>query len=59
MEEVQYMANKVITISGTIASRHVNTDVTEEEFADLFFQFLDDNDLIFGGGWVEEDDDEE
>ena len=53
------MANKIITISGTIASRHVNTDVTEEEFADLFFQFLDDNDLIFGGGWVEEDDDEE
>ena len=52
------MANKVITINGTIASRHINTDVTEEEFANLFFQFLDDNDLIFGGGWVEEDDEE-
>ena len=53
------MANKVITISGTIASRHVDTDVTEEEFADLFFQFLDEHDYMFGGGWKEEDDDDE
>ena len=44
------LANKVITINGTIASRHVDKDVTEEEFADLFFQFLDANDYIFGGG---------
>ena len=53
------MANKVITISGTIASRHVDTDVTEEEFADLFFQFLDEHDYMFGGGWKEEDDNDE
>ena len=53
------MANKVITINGTIASRHVNTDVTEEEFADLFFQFLDEHDYMFGGGWKEEDDEDE
>ena len=59
MEVKLYMANKVITINGTIASRHVDTDVTEEEFADLFFQFLDEHDYIFGGGWKEEDDDDE
>ena len=53
------MANKVITINGTIASRHIDTDVTEEEFADLFFQFLDEHDYMFGGGWKEEDDDDE
>ena len=35
------MANKVITISGTIAPRKVGEDLTEEEFADMFFQFLD------------------
>ena len=59
MEVKLLMANKVITINGTIASRHVNTDVTEEEFADLFFQFLDEHDYMFGGGWKEEDDDDE
>ena len=53
------MANKVITINGTFASRHVNESLTEEEFADLFFQFLDEHDLMFGGGWKEEDDDDE
>ena len=51
--------SKIIEINGTVFSRHVDKDVTEEEFADLFFQFLDDNDLIFGGGWTEEDDDDE
>ena len=52
------MANKIISINGTIAPRKVGEDLTEEEFADMFFKFLDDNDIIFGGGWVEEDDDE-
>ena len=59
MEVKLYMANnKVITISGTFSPRHVNESLTEEEFADMFFKFLDDNDLIFGGGWTEEDDEE-
>ena len=53
------MANKVITINGTIASRHVDTDVTEEDFSDLFFQFLDEHDYMFGVCCIEEDDDEE
>ena len=52
------MSNKVITINGTFAPRHVNESLTEEKFAEIFFKFLDDNDLIFGGGWVEEDDEE-
>ena len=50
--------NKVITINGTFSPRKVNESLTEEEFADMFFKFLDDNDLIFGGGWTEEDDEE-
>ena len=53
------MANKVITINGTFSPRKVNDSLTEEEFADMFFKFLDDNDLIFGGGWTEEDDEEQ
>ena len=53
------MANKVLTINGTFASRHVNESLTEEEFAEMFAKFVEENDLIFGGGWIEEDDDEE
>ena len=53
------MANKVITINGTFSPRKVNESLTEEEFADMFFDFLDKNDLIFGGGWTEEDDEEQ
>ena len=52
------MANKVITINGTFSPRKVGESLTEEEFADMFFDFLDKNDLIFGGGWTEEDDEE-
>ena len=58
MEVKLYMANKVITINGTFSPRHVNESLTEEEFAEMFAKFVDENDLIFGGGWVEEDDDE-
>ena len=50
--------NKVITISGTFSPRKVNESLTEEQFAEMFAKFVDENDLIFGGGWVEEDDDE-
>ena len=53
------MTNKVITINGTFSPRKVNESLTEEEFADIFFDFLDKNDLIFGGGWTEEDDEEQ
>ena len=52
------MHNKVITISGTFAPRHINESLTEGKFADMFAKFVDENDLIFGGGWVEEEDDE-
>ena len=52
------MHNKVITINGTFAPRHINESLTEEKFAEMFDQFLQENDLIFGGGWVEEDDEE-
>ena len=52
------MANKVITINGTFSPRKVNESLTEEESADIFFDFLDKNNLIFGGGWTEEDDEE-
>ena len=52
------MHNKVITINGTFAPRHINESLTEEKFAEMLFKFLDDNDLIFGGGWTEEDDEE-
>ena len=52
------MANKVITINGTFSPRHVNESLTEEKFAEMFAKFVDENDLIFGGGWVEEDDEE-
>ena len=58
MEEVHYMHNKVITINGTFAPRHINESLTEEKFAEMFDQFLQENDIIFGGGWVEEDDEE-
>ena len=50
------MANKVITISGTFSPRHINESLTEEKFAEMFDKFIEENDLIFGGGWVEEDD---
>ena len=50
--------NKVITINGTFSPRHVNESLTEEQFAEMSAKFVDENDLIFGGGWVEEDDDE-
>ena len=53
------MANKIISINGTIAPRKVGEDLTEEEFADMFFAFLDEHNLMFGGGWTEEDDDDE
>lgn len=52
------MANKVITINGTFAPRKIGKDLTEEEFAEMLAKFVEENDLIFGGGWVEEDDDE-
>ena len=52
------MANKVITINGIFSPRHVNESLTEEKFAEMFDQFLQENDLIFGGSWVEEDDEE-
>ena len=52
------MHNKVITINGTFAPRHINESLTEEEFADMFFAFLDEHNLMFGGGWIEEDDEE-
>ena len=50
--------NKVITINGTFSPRSINESLAEEEFAEMFAKFVDENDLIFGGGWVEEDDDE-
>ena len=34
------MANKVITINGTFASRHVNESLTEEEFAEMLLSLL-------------------
>ena len=30
------MHNKVITISGTFAPRHINESLTEEKFAEMF-----------------------
>ena len=59
MEVKLYMANKIISINGTIAPRKVGEDLTEEEFADMFFAFLDEHNLMFGGGWTEENDDDE
>ena len=38
--------NKVITINGTFSPRHVNESLTEEEFAEMFAKFVDENDLI-------------
>ena len=58
MEEVYYMS-KIIEINGTVFSRHVDKDITEEEFFDAFSAFLDANDYLFGGGWEETDDDDE
>ena len=58
MEEVYYMA-KIIEINGTVFSRHIDKDITEEEFFDAFSAFLDANDYLFGGGICESDDDDE
>ena len=51
--------SKIIEINGTVFSRHVDRDITEEEFFDAFSAFLEDNDYLFGGGWEETDDDDE
>ena len=51
--------SKIIEINGTVFSRHVDKDVTEEEFFEAFSAFLDANDYLFGGGWTEADDDDE
>ena len=56
--EVLYMS-KIIEINGTVFSRHVDKDVTEEEFFEAFSAFLDANDYLFGGGMKESDDDNE
>ena len=58
MEEVYYMS-KIIEINGTVFSRHVDKDVTEEEFFEAFSAFLDANDYLFGGGYKEANDDDE
>ena len=58
MEQVYYMA-KIIDINGTVFSRYVDKDVTEEEFFEAFSAFLDANDYLFGGGYKEADDDDE
>ena len=50
---------KIIEINGTVFSRHVDKDVTEEEFFDAFSAFLEANDYLFGGGYKETDDDDE
>ena len=50
---------KIIEIKGTVFSRHVDKDITEEEFFDAFTAFLDANDYIFGGGYKEANDDDE
>ena len=50
---------KIIEINGTVFSRHVDKDITEEEFFDAFSAFLDANDDLFGGGIRETDDDDE
>ena len=49
---------KLININGTVFSRHVDKDVTEEEFLEAFSAFLEANDYLFGGGFSEEEDDE-
>ena len=56
--EVLYMS-KIIEINGTVFSRHVDKDVTEEEFFEAFSAFLDANDYLFGGGYKEANDDDE
>ena len=58
MEVKLYMA-KIIEISGTVFSRHVDKDITEEEFFEAFSAFLDANDYLFGGGYKEANDDDE
>ena len=58
MEEVYYMS-KIIEINGTVFSRHVDKDITEEEFFEAFSAFLDANDYLFGGGYKEANDDDE
>lgn len=50
---------KIIEINGTVFSRHVDRDITEEEFFEAFSAFLETNDYLFGGGWEETDDDDE
>ena len=51
--------SKIIEINGTVFSRHVDKDVTEEEFFEAFSAFLDANDYLFGGGMKETEDDDE
>ena len=58
MEEVYYMS-KIIEINGTVFSRHIDKDITEEAFFEAFSAFLDANDYLFGGGYKETDDDDE
>ena len=48
----------IITINGTIFSKHTNTDIDEDEFNDAFAEFLEQHEWNFGGGTVCEPDDE-
>ena len=50
---------KIIEINGTVFSRHVDKDITEEEFFNAFSAFLDANDYLFRGSMEETDDDDE
>ena len=50
---------KIIEINGTVFSRHIDKDITEEEFFDAFPAFIDANDYLFGGDLCDPDDDNE
>ena len=49
---------KLVRLNVIVWSDKVNKDLTEVEFSDKFFDFLQENDWIAGGAITEEDDEE-
>ena len=61
LEKLEITSHNEISIQmlqNYIKEQEYLSSLTEEQFAEMFAKFVDENDLIVGGGWVEEDDEE-
>ncbi len=50
---------KLVRVNVIVSCDNINKDLTEEEFCDKFFDFLEANNWIAGGSVSEEEDDED